>query len=149
MDSEDVPDDQFRFAELFFGKGVDIPTSEPDMEQWLRYKGLGEEYESSSGGRYSGVGDYYTGIEPDSWHLTRWGHGYYLIYISDDGYLYSLQLCRENKSHRRPTFDGWELSARSFNSGKGWNCHYIYDVGATQGFLFPFINWNTNPFDTN
>tara|TARA_R110000824_G_scaffold73688_1_gene187615 strand:+ start:5922 stop:6368 length:447 start_codon:yes stop_codon:yes gene_type:complete len=145
MDSEDVPEDPFRFAELFFGKDVDIPTSEPDMEQWLLNNGVKED--KIRLGWWSGD-DKYTGTKPDSWYLTQWAAGCYLVYISDDGYIYSLQLCRENKQPKKPYFDAWAVSAREFNSGKGWNCNYIYNVDISQGFLFYFINWNTNPFDT-
>ena len=145
MEPDDVPEDIHTFAELFFGKNVlpldftDNTNNEPFIRKWLESKGL----QMSVQGNEGAIGSKYTGIEPDSWYLTRWGNGHYVVYIDEDGYLYSLSV-----TGSKPYFDTFHTSSRTFNSGKGWNCHYIYDVGAMQGLLFPFINWNTNPFDT-
>ena len=132
MLSIEVPRGGKEFAELYFGKG-NVPVTSAKMKEWI------EKYQVNK----AAVSQKYTGTHPDTWHMTYWQGGYFLVYFTEDYRIYSLKI--ENLE-----FYVRNESSNRFNMGDGWACDILFELN----YIIPtndfqFINWmDVNPFDT-
>ena len=128
MLSEDIPFDSVEMAALYFGT-QEIPQ---DMPLWISENNLGV------------YGQNYVGLEPDSWHMTKWKGRYFLVYVSDDK---KTSVIRFEKVGGDRIYPVWrDVGRENYNEGKGWSCDYVYEMGLpAKGSFQSFINWELNP----